>query len=848
MFRNVSKVLITIFTLVLVLSSAANVNVKAAASDYKFDFGGGSVEYGYTGVSAYTAYNRNQGYGFNTPENMRNVTAYGSGAASDAVQFITYGTKSTNTFNVDLPNGLYEVKVTLGNTTRSSVAAEGVLQIINMTGNNAVDKFQIPITDGQLNILVTEGKSGAAFTLSALEIKKLSDNPVMNRTLWIGGDSTACNYYPLDSSEQCGWGQLMPKFVDSSRYQVRNMAASGQCARGFRDDGQFEAIMKYIKPGDMFILEYGINDTNSKNNTTEAQFKEIMTDMVVKVKATGATMVLLAPQGRSTDFSGNVHTAVNRWYRAATLSVAQEQNVRLCDLNVLSSAYFTSIGSSATLAIYMSGDSLHPNRAGATELARIVANDLKDLLTGTSTPTLKPTSAPTPTLAPTDTPNRIKGDIDGDGSITSIDFGLFRKFMLSISGYPDLIDKWYADLNGDGNVNSIDFGYLRQYLLGIIKEFPVKPTQTPVSTAAVNTETYEAEEAAITNGMLETTNTGYSGSGYVNYNNEAGSYVDWNVNIPVSGSYRLTFRYSNGTTVNRPMSITINGNTIMSSMDFNSTDAWTVWTEAYIVANLNQGQNVIRATGTTSNGGPNVDYLKISKTSEPLSTNVIPVTTPTPVASDYPTVYLAGDSTVQTYNASYYPQTGWGQVISDYFTSDVKFVNKAIAGRSSKNFVEQGRLDEILNVIQKDDYLFIQFGHNDATISNADRYAAPYTTYKEYLAKYIDGARAKGAIPVLITPVARLNYKNGTYTNDFPDYCTAMKQVANEKNCAIIDMMTKCLNYYNSLSYNEVYSFYLVSSNGTDYTHFTEKGAKEVARLVSQGVKEINVSISQYVK
>ena len=49
----------------------------------------------------------------------------------------------------------------MGNTTRSSVAAEGVLQIINMTGNGAVDKFQIPITDGQLNILVTAGKEGA---------------------------------------------------------------------------------------------------------------------------------------------------------------------------------------------------------------------------------------------------------------------------------------------------------------------------------------------------------------------------------------------------------------------------------------------------------------------------------------------------------------------------------------------------------------------------------------------------------------------------------------------------------------------------------------------------------------
>ena len=610
MLRNVSKVLITAFTIALALSSPANVNVKAASTDYKFDFGGGSVESGYTGVSASTSYSKTQGYGFNTPSNMKNVAASGSGAANDAVQFVTFGIKSTNTFNVDLPNGLYEIKVTLGNTTRSSVAAEGVLQIINMTGNSAIDKFQIPITDGQLNLLVTEGKAGAAFTLSALEIKKLSDNPVTNQTIWIGGDSTACNYYPLDTSAQCGWGQLMPKYVNASVFQVRNMAASGQCARGFRDDGQFEAIMKYIKPGDIFILEFGINDTNSKNNTTEAQFKEIMTDMVAKVKATGATMVLLAPQGRATDFSGNVHTAVNRWYRNATLTVASEQKVRLCDLNVLSSTYFTSIGSTATLALYMSGDTLHPNRAGATELARIVANDLKDLLT--ATPTVKPTNTPTPTFTTTSTPsntsNAIKGDVDGDGKVTSIDFGLFRMYLLSVSNLPNLQGKWTADLNSDGNVNSLDFGYMRQYLLGIITNFP-GTIQTPVP----YTENYEAEQAAINNSILETTNAGYSGSGYVNYNNEVDSYVEWNVHVPASGSYKLTFRYSNGTTVNRPMSITVNGNTIINSMDFNSTTDWTTWSEAYIAANLNQGKNVIKATGTTVNGGPNVDYLKLSQ-------------------------------------------------------------------------------------------------------------------------------------------------------------------------------------------------------------------------------------------
>lgn len=371
---------LTLFTSLIGGALAANGGqvAQAAANEYKFDFGAGSVENGYTGVSATEAYNSAKGYGFNTPANMRNVSASGTGVASDAVQFVTFGTKSTNTFNVDLSNGLYEVKVVLGNTARSSVAAEGEYQIINMTGNGATDQFQIPVTDGQLNLLVTEGKEGTAFTLSALEIRKISNQTVTNRTIYIGGDSTVCNYYPLSSSIQGGWGQLFPSYVNTSTFQVRNMASSGQFARGFRDDGQMEAILKYIKPGDYFILQLGINDTNAKNNTTEAEFKEIMRDMVRQVKNKGATVILSTPQGRATDFnSANVHTAENRWYNASTRALAQEEGVTLVELNKLSSAYFTSIGPAATLALYMTGDTLHPNRDGAAQLARIVAADLR---------------------------------------------------------------------------------------------------------------------------------------------------------------------------------------------------------------------------------------------------------------------------------------------------------------------------------------------------------------------------------------------------------------------------------------------------------------------------------------
>jgi lysophospholipase L1-like esterase len=350
---------------------------QAIPSNYAFDFGAGEVERGYVGVSATDGYDEKRRYGFHTPEQMRNVPASGQGAGSDAVQFLASGTTSTNTFDVDLPEGLYEVTVILGNTFRASIAAEGVYQVINMTGNGATDTFEVPVTDGQLNLLVTAGRAGTPFTLSSLRIEKTSGHAEMDRTIWVGGDSTVANYYPLASSVQGGWGQLLPAYVDGEEFDVRNMASGGQIARGFRDDGQLAAVLQYAKPGDYFLLEMGINDTNSKNATTAEQFRDIMRDMVRQVRATGATVVLVTPQGRATDFVDGVHSSTTRWYRAETLALAADEGVPLVDLNVLSSAYFTSIGPEATNALFMVGDSLHPNRAGAAELARLVVDDLR---------------------------------------------------------------------------------------------------------------------------------------------------------------------------------------------------------------------------------------------------------------------------------------------------------------------------------------------------------------------------------------------------------------------------------------------------------------------------------------
>ena len=296
---------------------AGNMPAVSAANTYwKFDFGGGGAASGYTGVSAADGYNAGRGYGFSNGTNVANVGASGGDALSDAVQFKNSTPTGNYTFCADVPNGLYQVSVWLGDTNRTSVAIENMYQIINMTGNGAYHTLQVPVSDGQLNICACAGKDGYPFSIAALEIKQISTEAKTNPTIWVCGDSTVCNYYPLDSSAQAGWAQMLPDFIDKTKWQVMNMAASGQWARGFMDAGQFTVIEKNGQPGDIYVVSIGINDTNAKNNTTEAQYEEIITDMAQRAMKKGMRVILVKQQGRNGDCQRNPLLEY-RWYAPA---------------------------------------------------------------------------------------------------------------------------------------------------------------------------------------------------------------------------------------------------------------------------------------------------------------------------------------------------------------------------------------------------------------------------------------------------------------------------------------------------------------------------------------------------
>ena len=125
---------------------------------------------------------------------------------------------------------------------------------------------------------------------------------------------------------------------------------------------------------------------------------------------------------------------------------------------------------------------------------------------------------------------------------------------------------------------------------------------------------YEAEDATSSGCATEPTNGGFTGTGYVNCQNQAGSSVEWTLYGDARhGNATLNLWYANATPVHRPMDITLNGVLIAHDLDFGNTPAWTDWESRTLIVNLRPGPNLLRATATTDAGGPNLDSVEVEQ-------------------------------------------------------------------------------------------------------------------------------------------------------------------------------------------------------------------------------------------
>lgn len=214
--------------------------------------------------------------------------------------------------------------------------------------------------------------------------------------------------------------------------------------------------------------------------------------------------------------------------------------------------------------------------------------------------------------------------------------------------------------------------------------------------------------------------------------------------------------------------------------------------------------------------------------------------------SDKPVIYIASDSTVMTYKPENFPQTGWGQMLSEFFDDCIEIKNHAIGGRSSRSFVDEGRLDRILNVINPGDYLFIQFGHNDNTQIRPARYVAP-KHFEKHLMPYINGARQRGAIPVLVSPVPmRVFNADNKIEISFKPYREVMMDMAERLDIPFLDLGKAGAEFLNEFGAEESKAVFLFTPPGvfpnypngsTDRAHYQRYGATKMAEILSKLIK-----------
>ncbi|MFE5087445.1 PQQ-dependent sugar dehydrogenase [Streptomyces mirabilis] len=138
------------------------------------------------------------------------------------------------------------------------------------------------------------------------------------------------------------------------------------------------------------------------------------------------------------------------------------------------------------------------------------------------------------------------------------------------------------------------------------------PLVALAGTAAQAATDYQAEDATISQGAVATNHTGYTGTGFVDYTNITGSYVEFTVSAATAGTSSLALRYANGTSVDRPMDLSVNGTVVASRVSFPATTDWNTWATKSVNVQLNAGSNKIRATATTANGGPNLDRVSVA--------------------------------------------------------------------------------------------------------------------------------------------------------------------------------------------------------------------------------------------
>ncbi len=221
------------------------------------------------------------------------------------------------------------------------------------------------------------------------------------------------------------------------------------------------------------------------------------------------------------------------------------------------------------------------------------------------------------------------------------------------------------------------------------------------------------------------------------------------------------------------------------------------------------------------------------------------------------TVFMIGDSTMADKPVEDNPERGWGMMLQEFFDASVIVENHAMNGRSTRSFLYENRWQPVVDKLKKGDWVIIQFGHNDGSKEKKERYTTP-GEYKTNLVKYVNETRSRKASPILCTPVMRRRFdENGEFYDTHGVYPDVVRHVADSLKVPLVDMHRKSERLIRELGPEGSKKMFLFVQPGIytslpggkeDNTHFSEWGAREIARLFTEEIAEQRLKLADRLK
>jgi lysophospholipase L1-like esterase/quercetin dioxygenase-like cupin family protein len=217
-------------------------------------------------------------------------------------------------------------------------------------------------------------------------------------------------------------------------------------------------------------------------------------------------------------------------------------------------------------------------------------------------------------------------------------------------------------------------------------------------------------------------------------------------------------------------------------------------------------------------------------------------------------VFIVGDSTASEYGPERAPRQGWGMQLQSFLDPAAWQVrNHAQSGRSARSFIEEGWLKPVEEDLARGDVLLIQFGHNDEKAEDPTRYNEPQRAFPQWLARYVALARAKGATPILVTPLARRKFEHGSRIDQLLDthgaYSIAVRELSKREQVGLVDLDAASTAWLRALGDEASKPFFMhvPSQHLADDTHLQQRGATAVACLVVAGWKALDPVLAKTV-